>query len=100
MSSQVTCLGCKKPLQAEQFLAACQTWNASLDFVVFRCPHCHANSEARLETGTVWHGYIYAAGSAHFSPQLPEQLPSLQVERSQDGLELTLDQATRTLPRS
>lgn len=100
MPSQVTCLGCKKTLQAEQFLDACQTWNPSLDCVVFRCLHCHANSEARLENGTVWHGYIYAAGSAHFSPQLPEPLPALVVERGQDGLKLTLDGKSRLIPSS
>lgn len=93
------CLGCKRALAAEEFVTACKFWDANADYVQFVCPHCAAASDARLETGCVSQGYVYGAGGAHFSAQLSELLPSLRVERTRDGLKLSVAQMTRTLPR-
>ena len=38
--------------------------------------------------------------AAYFSGQLPESVPDLVVEHTADGLKVTLDEASRTLPRS
>jgi hypothetical protein len=56
-------------------------------------------SEARLETGCVSHGYTYAAGAPHFAAMLTAALPGLLVQTTSDGLEVTLDGITRSLPR-
>jgi hypothetical protein len=98
MASQVPCPSCKRGIEGELFVQACLTWFANLDCVQFRCPSCEQTSEASLETGRVTLGYIYAAGSAHFAGMQPVVLPALVVERSSDGLKLTLDSTSRTLP--
>lgn len=100
MPSQVTCPGCKQPLDAQEFLGSCNSWSESIDCIQYRCPRCASPSEARLETGRISHGYIYAAGSAHFAAMTHEPLPTLVVERTAEGLHVTLDGVTRTLPRS
>jgi hypothetical protein len=98
--SQVTCLSCKRHLTATEFVTACRSWSADIDCVIFHCPHCQSPSEVQLENGRITHGYIYAAGSPHFSPQFPELLSALVVEQSADGLKVTLDDASRTIPRA
>ena len=100
MATQVTCQGCKKALSAAQFLAACRAWFADVDCVALVCPHCQQGSEAQLENGRVVHGFIYAAGRAYFSPQHSEPLPNLCVSRLDTGLQLTLEEATRLVPRT
>jgi hypothetical protein len=100
MAAQVTCPGCKKALDAEQFLSACKAWFADVDCVAFVCPHCRQGGEAQLENGRVVHGFIYAAGRAYFSPQLSESLPGLVVARSDAGLEISLGELKRIVPRT
>ncbi|MES1185751.1 MAG: hypothetical protein ABUL60_18205 [Myxococcales bacterium] len=99
MPSQVTCPGCKQPLEAEEFLNACRSWFAAVDCVSYTCPHCHSAGEARLETGRISHGYTYAAGAPHFAAMITTALPGLLVETTTNGLELTLDGTTRSVPR-
>jgi hypothetical protein len=100
MPSQITCPGCKQPLEAAEFLSACSGWFAAVDCVQFTCPRCRSPGEARLETGRISHGYVYAAGSPHFAAMLSEPVPALVVAQTPDGLSVTLDSASRTLPRS
>jgi hypothetical protein len=97
--TQVTCLDCKQPLSAEELLGGCGNWDASVDCVQFKCPRCSKPSELRLESGRLTYGYVYAAGSPHFSAQLPVTLSTLFVEQTPEGLRVTLDDVTRTLPR-
>lgn len=94
----VTCLDCKEPFEPQAFLDACKGWSRNLDCVMFRCPRCNAPGEVRLETTRFTHGYIYAAGSAHFSPQLPIDVAGLVVEKTTAGLAVKWDGAERTIP--
>jgi len=98
--AQVTCLDCKLPLEAAALLNAAAAWDASLDCVHLRCPACAKPFEARLETGRFTHGYVYAAGSAHFSAQLSLDVPELVVEKTRDGLAVTWGDAKRVIPAS
>jgi hypothetical protein len=97
-ASNVTCLGCKQPLEARAWLAAFSAWDNNLDCVVFRCPHCNSPGEARLETSRFTHGYVYAAGNAHFSAQMPIDVPGLAVEKTSAGLVVKWDGAERIIP--
>ena len=98
--ASVTCIACKLPLEPAAFLSACTAWSRSVDCVQFRCPSCANACEVRLETGRFTHGYVYAAGSAHFSAQLPLDVPELAVEKTRDGLAVTWGDATRVIPAS
>lgn len=98
MPAQVTCPDCKLRLEADAFVHACLRWNANADYVQFRCPGCARTSEARLETGLLTFGYIYAAGTVHFAGMEPVPLPTLVVAHAVDGLEISLDAVTHTVP--
>jgi|SRR3954468_5632109 hypothetical protein len=100
MPAQVTCPSCNQPLDAEAFVNACLRWNANADYVQIQCPACARTAEARLETGLLTFGYTYAAGTVHFAGMEPVPLSTLVVGRAPEGLEITLDAVTRTLPRS
>jgi hypothetical protein len=99
MASEVTCLGCKEPFDAETFLNACSAWHAELDCVAFCCPRCSSRGEARLETGRFWHGYVYAAGTAHFSAEVAVAAPSLVIQQTAAGLGVTWGAAQGVIPR-
>ena len=98
MSTEVKCMACKEPFDVEALLKACIAWDAALDCVQFRCPHCADTAEARLETGRFSHGYVYAAGSAHFSAQIPVDVPELAVDKTSAGLNVTWGSARRLIP--
>jgi hypothetical protein len=99
-NASVTCLDCKRPLEPRAWVAAFTGWASQLDCVLFRCPHCNARGEARLETSRFTHGYVYAGGSAHFSEQLPIDAPGLVVEKTSAGLVVKWDGAERVIPVS
>jgi hypothetical protein len=98
-ASNVTCLGCKQTVEPEAWLLAFTGWDRKLDCVFYRCPHCSSPGEARLETSRFTHGYIYAGGSAHFSAQLPIDVPELAVEKTTAGLAVKWGGAERVIPQ-
>jgi hypothetical protein len=97
-ATEVTCIGCKQPFEADAFLRACSGWDAALDCVMFRCPSCAGSFEARLDSGRFWHGYVYAAGSAHFSTEVAIAAPSLVVQKTPEGLDVSWGAARRVIP--
>src|SRR5262245_43740155 len=73
----IECPSCKQGIAVEAFLSACSHYWWSVNVVRFTCPACDEKTDARIESGRISIGYIYAAGSPHFCGM---------VEVSVDGL--------------
>lgn len=89
-NSFCTCYNCSRTFGAVEFLDSAHNYWAGLAIFSYRCPHCGALGEARAEPGSIWLGYSYAAGAAHFSAEDELALPGLLVGRQEEELELTL----------
>lgn len=77
-----------------EFLSACSHFWSDIDAVRFTCPRCAQRTDARLESGQVWLGYVYAAGIAHFCGMQEFGIHGLRVERDGSDLVAELDETT------
>ena len=84
-----TCHSCKASVDAVEFLDSLGEYCAGLAVFRYSCPRCGAAAEFRAETGSIWLGYTYAAGEAHFSPEEELPLSGLSVRRKEDEIEMT-----------
>lgn len=91
------CLGCRTAFTPSGFLACCQDYRADLDVLRWVCSHCGDRVDVRLAEGEVQRGYVYGAGSAHFSDEHHIPLPGLRREREGDGLIVTFGDDTRRI---
>jgi hypothetical protein len=92
------CPSCHREVAIEALLASCQEYWPWLDAGLFICPQCQAPSEVRLQSGRMWFGYIYAAGSAHFSPEDQHLVPGLRVWVDGEELHASLDEIDARIP--
>lgn len=65
--------------------------------VIGKAPCCGGVEELRLSEETVWRGYSFAAGSAHFCPMEKYAAPGLECQGLGDTLRFRLDGRTHVL---
>ena len=84
------CPACHHEIAAERLLANCTEYWPHLRAGLFTCPDCHASGDVRIQSGRLWFGYIYGAGTAHFSAEEEHAVPGLLVWIEQDHVTATL----------
>ena len=82
------CAGCQRELGALEFLHEVSVWWPELECGRRICATCGHREEVGLRPGMVEFGYLYAAGTAHFSRTWAQALPGLGALRGTDGLQL------------
>jgi hypothetical protein len=90
----IACPSCKSAVSTSGLLSACSKFWADIDTVRFTCPRCEQHADARLESGRVWLGYVYAAGIPHFCGMEQIGIDGLRVWRDGTDLVAELDQTT------
>jgi hypothetical protein len=90
-STTIDCPSCKQSISISEFVAACSHYWKSLDVVRFKCPRCHEDTEACIETGRVSLGYTYAAGSPHFCGMVEVDVDGLEARHTGDALTVQLE---------
>jgi hypothetical protein len=92
------CPSCHHEIDPEALLAACTEYWPHLGAGQFTCPHCRTHSPVRIESGRLWLGYIYGAGTAHFSAEEEHAVPGLLVWPRGDNLEASLEGVRFRIP--
>lgn len=92
------CPSCHLEVEPRALLAACTEYWPELRAGRFTCPHCRADSPVRIESGRVSFGYIYAAGTAHFSAEEEHAVPGLLARLQGDDLEVSLEDLRLRIP--
>jgi predicted RNA-binding Zn-ribbon protein involved in translation (DUF1610 family) len=93
-----SCERCRREEDADCFLRSLASWHPGTDTVTHRCGRCGHTDPARVRPGAVILGYIYGAGSAHFSEEEQVACPKLGVARDPDGLSLEWPGGALRLP--
>ncbi|WP_433332166.1 hypothetical protein [Spirillospora sp. CA-294931] len=88
---KLDCLSCTREFSAPDFLACCQGYQPGPDAMGWVCSHCGGRVEVRVVTGEVQRGYVYGAGTAHFSNEHRLPVPGLTGERDGDAFVIRLD---------
>ncbi|WP_207945000.1 hypothetical protein, partial [Actinomadura rubrisoli] len=83
---ELDCLGCGVVFGPLDFLSCFREYMADVDVLRWGCPRCGAGAEIRVVPDEVQRGYVYAAGSAHFSDEHHIPLPGLRRGREGAGL--------------
>jgi hypothetical protein len=85
-SPTIDCPACKQGIAIDEFIAGCSHYWKSLDVVQFKCPRCHKDTEACIETDRVSLGYTYAAGSPHFCGMIEVEVDGLEASHVGESL--------------
>ena len=97
-SASLQCPACKGRVTLEQFLDTCSRFWPKLGVVQQHCPLCKGRNEVEIEPGGMWFGYIYAAGSAHFSRERFCELPISGRLPKDDGLHVRIGDRVWIVP--
>ncbi len=79
LASVSCCSTCGKLEGPWCYVQAVVSWEPRTKTVTHRCAQCGQTESARIKTGRLMFGYIYAAGAAHFSEEVSVQFPGLTV---------------------
>lgn len=72
-------------------------WWSALRVVHHICPKCGEREELQLVDSEARFGYVYAAGTAHFSPEERASLPGLRVWVEGENLCVEYESKTREI---
>ena len=86
----IRCPGCKRDTSVIEFLDELTEYSAKLYLATFSCSVCQARTEARVISGEVQIGYVYAAGSPHFVPVVKHEIEGLVCSSSPERLQVAL----------
>lgn len=92
------CLSCHTTFSGPDFLAGCRSHNSSANATSWTCPHCGDHVDLRVVDDEIQRGYIYGAGSAHFSNEHQLPLPGVRATPDGDGLLITLGEHEWRVP--
>ena len=98
--SSIECPSCRREIEIIPFLEACRGFWPQLGITKFSCPACRSDTEARIENTLVELGYVYAAGTPHFSAECTYTVSELSAVREADGLSVSLGSWSRLIPSS
>lgn len=94
------CPACKQPLPLNEFLNSCRAYWPQLRVTLQVCPLCRAKNEVEIEPGEVWFGYVYAAGSAHFSREILCEVPISGRLAVAEGLRIYAEEREWLVPNA
>jgi hypothetical protein len=80
------CRLCGKAFTVRGIIERATSYWSMLDVVKTTSPCCNTTDQLRLENGTVWRGYVYAAGGPHFSAEERYEAPTLTIKRKRSDL--------------
>jgi hypothetical protein len=92
MSEVLRCPSCKGEITTRVFLENCRDYFDTTHTVTFHCPLCDQSTDARIGSGRISFGYLYAAGSPHFCGMIDVSVEGISLERADDGIAVVLDQ--------
>ncbi|MBO2449565.1 hypothetical protein J4573_20860 [Actinomadura barringtoniae] len=84
------CLSCRTVFTAPDFLACCRSYNRAANASSWICAHCGDQVDIRVVDDEIQRGYIYGAGTAHFSNEHQLPLPGVRAIEDGDALLVTL----------
>ena len=87
----IECFSCRKNTRLDLFLDTCHCYWPELNVLKCACPYCGETSEIQIEDGTIWFGYIYAAGGPHFSAIDPLYINGLSVQHAVGSIHITFE---------
>lgn len=89
IDTPISCSKCSKRYTVRELLRSGLHFWADVNALIAKAPCCGDTVELRVETGKVWIGYTYAAGSAHFAPMEEYEAPGLVAVTSNDSVKIT-----------
>jgi hypothetical protein len=87
----IECFRCKKNTPLDLLLDTCHSYWSELNVLKCACPYCGQTSEIQIEDGTIWFGYIYAAGVPHFAGIDPVHINGLSVQCSVGSIRIEFE---------
>jgi hypothetical protein len=84
------CLSCRTVFTGPDFLACCRAYNRPANAASWVCAQCGGGVDVRVVDDEVQRGYIYGAGTAHFSNEHQIPLPGVRAEQDGDDLVIKL----------
>ena len=88
--ASLRCWKCGVEPSDAEYLAGVSRWWPWIPALQHVCAGCGEKEEIQLEDDSVFLGYVYAAGTAHFSHMVTVMVQGLRVKRCQDSLEIHL----------
>ncbi len=93
------CTKCSRPLTWTEILQFADSCSVPLGVVYFRCAHCAARQQAKVEPNRISIGYIDGAPLRRFIAQSTELVPGLTVTETEAGLDCVRKDRTFKIPR-
>lgn len=91
------CRKCGYDPTPEQFIDGLAGWWSALRVVQHTCPKCGEREDLQLVYSEVRFGYVYAAGSAHFSAEERASVPGLMAWEKGENLCVEYESKTREI---
>jgi hypothetical protein len=85
---KLQCPDCKHMPAVAEYLGQLSSWWPQIETLRHVCSSCGCATELQLELDKLLIGYVYAAGRAHFVPEIEVPIAGLAVDKSADAIEI------------